>query len=165
LAIAFLFTVVFKLHDRVADLFRIRERFDLQEILIPLAGGVGIPINLERLEKLRKNRKTYMRACFYRFASSTDPKIDQNLIISALDKWSFFWVVVELTVVAFLLVISTLVLKNYFYAAWAGLAVMVGIVITSFAHIACASIAHAEVSEILSRPENVAEVKNGFNAL
>jgi len=160
-----LFTVVFKLHDQLSDLFRIRERFDIQEILIPLAGGVGIPVGLDQLEHLRKDRKKYMRSCFYRFASSTTPKIDGNLIISALDKWSLFWVVLELAAVAFVLMAVTLALKNYFYAAWAGVAVIVGGFIVSFAHAACAHLAHAEVEEILSRPENVQEIKNNFNAL
>src|SRR5438105_5864153 len=39
--IALTFRVV-RLHDRVSDLLRIRETFDLHEILTPLAQGVGL---------------------------------------------------------------------------------------------------------------------------
>lgn len=84
-----------KLHDRVSDLFGIRARFDLHEILTPLAGGAGLPVGLEQREKLARSRDKAMGDVFYRYASSTDPAIDRHLIWTALDRWSWFWICIE----------------------------------------------------------------------
>lgn len=43
---------VVKLHDRLSDLFGIRKRFDVLEILVPMAFAAGTPLSLAQQEKI-----------------------------------------------------------------------------------------------------------------
>src|ERR1039457_1184872 len=52
---------IFKAHDRISDIFGIRRNFDVQEILVPLAGEANFPVNLERLASLQRNRSEERR--------------------------------------------------------------------------------------------------------
>ncbi len=85
---------VMRLHDKVSDWFRIRERFDLYRILIPLCGAVGIAIDVPLSEKLKSKRHKAM-ARFYRYASFEDPKISKALVLSAIDLWTWYWILLE----------------------------------------------------------------------
>ncbi len=154
-----------KLHDRVSDIFRIRERFDLQEILVPLAGGVGIPVDLALREKLEQRRDDVMNDVFYKYASSTKPQIDSHLIIMALDKWSWFWILIELVVVGFLAQVFLLMIGAYKQAAWVATGVLLGTIGATFINRACASSAHAQVRTILSNGAWKIEIKAVFDAL
>ena len=79
-------------------MLRIRERFDLDKIILPLAAGCDVPVNTVKKYKLRTSRGDLMYPVFYQYVSSTDPKIDRHLIFQALDWWSWYWVVVEVAV-------------------------------------------------------------------
>ena len=156
---------VSKLHDRVSDLFGIRERFDVHEILTPLAGGAGIPIDLTKRERLIELRGQIMGDVFYRYASSTDPAIDQHLIWTALDKWSWFWVCIEGTtvgMVAFILLLSTEAFRS---AAFVGMVTLLGTLVATQINRACASIAHSEVREILRDAQRRTDVGVALRAL
>src|SRR4051812_12412628 len=75
-----------RFHDCVSSLFGIRKRFDVNEILLPLASESGFGVGSLSLKKLGDCRTDLMRSTFYRYASSTDPKIDKHLIYQALDR-------------------------------------------------------------------------------
>lgn len=154
-----------KLHDRISDLFRIREVFDIQEILIPLAGGVGVPVDIKMLAVLKQQRDQLMYKVFYKYASSTKPIIDSHLIIFALDKWSWFWILIELIVVCVIALIVLLILAAHQAAAWLATGIITATLAATFINRACASLAHAQVTEILSDAARGAEIRTVFNAL
>lgn len=162
--VAFAFRVA-KLHDRISDLFGIRKRFDVQEILTPLAAGVGIPVTLETRERLESKRDEAMRRVFYKYASSTKPQIDDHVIIMALDKWSWFWILIESIGVSFLALLVLLALGAYFGAAIAATWAFLATVVASFANRACVSLAHVQVQTILENTVWQTEIRAVLSAL
>jgi len=156
---------VSKLHDRVSDVFGIRQRFDISEILTPLAGGVGVPVDLARREKLIANRRAIMGDVFYKYASSTNPEIDTHLIWSALDKWSWFWICIEGTTVALIADVALVLRHSFQIGAYVGIAMFVGTLVATQVNRACSSLAHSEVREILKDPKRCADIKLAFDAL
>lgn len=96
LVIAFLARAL-RLHDRLSDLLRIREDFDVILILEPLAAGAGVNLTAEDRAAVRARRVALMDSVFYRYASSGSdaPLIDAHLVRSALEQWSWYWCVVE----------------------------------------------------------------------
>lgn len=154
---------VIKLHDKISDVFKIREVFDICEILIPLAGGVGIATNLQTIEKFRNNRDDLMREAYFEYAGSMDPKIDPHLISTALDKWSWFWILIESVIVGILAQVVLLVIGAYQHAAWLGSILLVAIVIASTVHKACASAAHTQVKAILTDSQRQIDIRKVLN--
>jgi hypothetical protein len=96
LIVAFIFRI-FKIHDRISDLFGIRQRFDIFSILVPMASASGVSLSLAQQEKLPTKRHQLMRGVFYRYASSSESKsvIDPHSVTMALDQWSWYWICVE----------------------------------------------------------------------
>jgi hypothetical protein len=90
-------THMFQFHDRISDLLNIRQRFDCNEILIPLAKLVDSEITPVKRLTISQRREELMRAVFYRYASSTaeHPLVDRHDIEHALGAWRWFWVFVE----------------------------------------------------------------------
>ncbi len=86
---------VFLLHDRISDLLGLRRRFDIENILKPLAEGVGLPTTDANWKQIEENRDLAMTRTFYRYASFRDPKIDGQLVRSAADRWAWFWCTIE----------------------------------------------------------------------
>ena len=156
---------VSKLHDRISDCFGIRERFDLHEILIPLANGVGVLVDLDKRKRVLAVRNDLMRRVFYKYASSTNPVIDQHLIWTALDKWSWFWICIELTAVTLLAYVILLAIGAFKIAAWVGLVVIAGILLATQINRSCARVAHAQIRDILDDPTRVQQIATVFNAL
>jgi hypothetical protein len=168
LIVAFLVSLVArvsKLHDRISDLFKIRERFDLNEILIPLAGGAGIPVDLVKRERLIKSRTQIMGDVFYRYASSTNPVIDGHLVWTALDKWSWFWICIEGTAVSIAAFIALLWVHAFPTAACVGALIIMGTLVATQINRACASVAHAEVRSILQDAQRCNDVGVALSAI
>lgn len=92
----------FKLHDRLSDLFRIRHRFDVKEILLPLASASGKALSINQQAAVETKRRDLMGQVFYKYASSTskEPAVDRHNITMALDQWSWYWIVLEAAAVA-----------------------------------------------------------------
>lgn len=156
---------IFKVHDGISDIFGIRKNFDVQEILVPLAGEANFSVNLERLASLQRNREKLMYTCFYEYASSTAPKIDQHLIRSALDRWSWFWVLAELLAVNAILIVLLMSVSAFRQAAWSAVVMIVGLAVMTFCQRACASIAHAQVERIVANPTFLAQISKNFNEI
>jgi len=110
-------TRVFLVHDKISDLFGLRRRFDIQNILKPLAEGVGFPTTGKRWLEIRTNRDLLMRRTFYPYASFKDPKIDGQLVRTAADRWAWFWCMIEPQVVLLITGIIFAVLKAW---VWLG---------------------------------------------
>jgi hypothetical protein len=92
-----LITRVYRLHARVSDWLGIRECFDIEVIIAELAGRLGIDLSCVSEEQVKECRHRIMRNAFYAFANPSRPQIDSQLILQALDAWSWFWIGVETT--------------------------------------------------------------------
>ena len=86
---------VFLLHDKVSDVFGIRRRFDLENILKPLAAGVGFPTTQPNWKRIEESRDLTMTRTFYLYASFRNPRIDVQMVRTAADRWAWFWCTVE----------------------------------------------------------------------
>ena len=84
-----------RLHDRISDILRIRFDFDTQYILFPMAHLTGHELDRNMRGLIRSARQEAMYKVFYPYAGFADPKIDKQLVRSALDNWGWFWVCIE----------------------------------------------------------------------
>lgn len=160
-----LFARIIKLHDKISTLFRIRQNIDIYHILVPLAGGVGIPTNSEVLEQFKANRHDWMRKVFYRYASSSKPAIDAHDITMALDKLTWFWIIIELLAVGILALIILTGLGAFASAAWLAIVLFICLFLTFPMYAACARAAKIEVKAILEDPARKDQIRGSFNAL
>ncbi|HEX4002897.1 MAG TPA: hypothetical protein VHX36_09615 [Candidatus Acidoferrales bacterium] len=156
---------IVRLHDKVSDLFAIRQNFDVFHILLPLAGAVGCALDLDKLEVLKNKRRELMNKTFYRYASSTEPKIQKHLIVSALDKWSWYWILVEFLIIGICAFAVLLFCGAYHAASWLATALLVSVPLGIWGGRFCALTAQAEVREILADATRCAEIKAVFSAL
>ncbi|MDQ0151019.1 hypothetical protein ACFO6R_13260 [Eubacterium multiforme] len=90
--IALIFRII-KLHDKISNLFKIRLKYDLQYIILPLAEGSNISIN--SINNIKENRSKIMNKIFYNYVGYENPQIDKHLINMALDSLCWYWIVVE----------------------------------------------------------------------
>lgn len=93
-----------KLHDTISDLLKIREKYDVDNILSKFRERTGVNVSIT---KIKENRKKLMGRTFYKYASSTasETVIDKHLIEMVLDQLSWYWMCVEsiFTISCFLL--------------------------------------------------------------
>ena len=84
---------MFKLHDIWSSLLGIRRRFDKKIIVKEIFLQCGIKKDISKLtdEQVRK----IMGTCFYKYASSTNPKIDSHNITLVLTEWCWFWIILD----------------------------------------------------------------------
>jgi hypothetical protein len=108
LAVAFLFYHL-QLHNKIEKIFRIRQRFDVEQIIFPLATKVGVTLTDTQKGRISKERHSVMRQIFYKYASSSgaDTLVDAHDIERALEAWTKFWACEEAAVIfAFGLAVS-----------------------------------------------------------
>jgi hypothetical protein len=167
---AFLFgglSRIFKLHDRISDVFQIRRRFDVSDILFPLAIGSGSSLTANQMRAIKKNRDSLMYEVFYRYASGTPGKaaIDSLYIKMALDQWCWYWIVLESTFLAFCLGVTFFIAKRYFLAASFLAGVIMAILVLQLIRNLCSDYALQEVEAILDSPGRSAAIAGVFSAL
>ncbi|MCL4797897.1 MAG: hypothetical protein KJZ84_25260 [Bryobacteraceae bacterium] len=165
-ALACVFRMI-KAHNRLSDLFGLRQRFDLKEILLPMASAAGVALSLPQQACLHTQRRELMDRVFYKYVSSAaeNPAIDRHNIIMALDQWSWSWIALEAAAVAVLAVIPSLVFGQFELAFW--LLASVLIIIWLLQYLRKLSVGYAEdqirlILEDDGRKDAVAEV---FRAL
>ncbi len=158
-------TRAIKLHDRISDLFHIRAVFDVSHILVPLAGGAGVPIDADKIGRIHSDRQNLMRKTFYRFASSSKPEIDEHLVVMALDRWFWFWVLVEGITIGIVALVLLLVIRGFTAAAILATGLLVFTIIAAFAHRACVATAYQQVKAILEIPGSQPILKAAFSAV
>jgi hypothetical protein len=156
-------TRVFLVHDKVSDLLGLRRRFDIQDILKPLAEGVGFPTAGTRWLEVRTNRDLLMRRTFYPYASFKDPKIDGQLVRTSADRWAWFWCTIEPQVVLLITGIIFAVI-----AAWIHLVIVLSVmvILAVIALILWPQLktgANAQVADILTREDWKTEIRAAFN--
>ena len=118
---------VFLLHDKVSDLFAIRTRFDIENILRPLAEGVGFPTAGAQWKQIEDSRDLAMTRTFYRYASFKDPRIDAQLVRTAADRWAWFWCTVEPQIILLITILIFAVLGAWleFFVFLVGMDVLI----------------------------------------
>ncbi len=158
---------IFKLHDRLSDIFRIRQRFDVSEILFPMAIASGASLSGEQIRAIRRNRKAMMDRVFYKYASSTKGKavIDSHYITMALDQWCSYWIVLELTFLACILAGTFWIAARYSLAATSLAVVLALICVLQGIRSLCSDYALHEVEQILGDSQRRQEVAGAFRAL
>jgi hypothetical protein len=158
---------IFKMHDIVSDLMGIRQRFDVSQILYPLALTSGAIVNGRKLRRIEEMRSDLMNETFYKYASSdaTRTVIDRHLVEMALDMWRWYWACLEAIV---LLIPSSALLLLYSPTKWGGgLATAVIVILFGMTFIRghCADYARDEVAAITDDQTRRDQVAGEFNAL
>lgn len=108
IAIALISRVI-RLHDKISDLLRIRCVFDTQYILFPMAQLTGHELDRDMKKRIRSVRQEAMYKVFYPYAGFKEPKIDTQLVRTALDNWGWFWAGIES---GFLFAITAVLVKG-----------------------------------------------------
>lgn len=153
------------LHDKLSDLLRLRLHFDTRYILYPIAEKVGFDLSTELKNAIRGKRNQAMYAVFYPYAGFQDPKIDKQLVRTALDKWGWFWAAVE---ASFLLILTVGCL--IFLNKWTTAAVCAGMVAFLLLFIfyqwfVCRGSAERQVEAILNNPERQTAIRHYFKTI
>jgi len=141
---------VFKLHDFISDILKIRYKFDKYVIIKEFLLKCNKIDNLEKVNA--KNRNPIMSNIFYKYAGYGNPCIDIHLIYMALGLWSWYWILLDTLLVS--LILGLIYLINNF--SWANLIVICCIVIFLnilmfiIKHFGCKKYAKLEVESILN---------------
>lgn len=84
---------IFKLHDKVSDIFGIRKRFNRKVIVNEFLNLLSIDFKLVDIDD--KKIQEIMSIVFYKYTSSTSPEIDSHYIHLALGSWCWFWIFLD----------------------------------------------------------------------
>lgn len=84
---------IFKLHDKISDVFRIRYRFDKFVIINEYLREFVMMQKIKNVD--RNNRRKIMNEIFYQYAGYSNPVIDSHLIYMALGAWSWYWIIID----------------------------------------------------------------------
>lgn len=159
------FAYSIRLHDRLSDLLRIRYNFDTKHIIRPMAVSVGVRGD-QQIERLYSRRDELMRRIFYRYASSSSPKIDAHNIHEALDNWSWVWAFVESWFIFLLTGITLLFLTRWLIGFITLVLSSLVSALLIFCYLRqCRKYAEIQVQEILSNSEWKEEIRRELNAL
>lgn len=84
-------------HNIIANMLKLRYRFDMGSILLPLSHLVRASLSKKSLYRMREQRDNVMERVFYKYTSSmsTTPLVDKHNIHQALQSWSWFWIAEE----------------------------------------------------------------------
>jgi len=153
------------LHDKISDLFHIRDSFDTRHILYPLAKAIGLPLGKEQKKRISKARRDAMYAVFYPYAGFKDPKIDSQLIRNALDAWGWFWVAVEAVVMFMVTLIIVTVLRQWLFVSICGGVNILLFVFLWYQGSICKRNALREVNAIIAGATRKQEIQDYFRNL
>jgi hypothetical protein len=158
---------IFKLHDKISDLLGIRRRFDVKDILMPLALASGAPLSTEQIKKIKAERNSLMGEVFYKYASSSPGKavIEQHYITLALDQWSWYWILLEMNTIIIITAIILLSAGKSTFAAILLIITLVLIWVMQGVRVSCSEYALQEVDQILEDGTRKRHVTGAFHAL
>lgn len=154
-----------KLHNKISDLLGIRQTFDVYRILIPLAGSVGIPVDKSFRDTLKNKRKQAMQRTFYRYASFEEPKISKALVLSAIDTWTWYWILSELLCLLCIAAGILLVFRAFDAASLLLALLFILTLLFSTVYRVCGKNADYQIEELISDPERVRELQEEFGRL
>jgi hypothetical protein len=164
-AIIAFFAHVFRLHDKISDLFRIRFRFDVNCILIPLANALGLNVDEVLRSKLSARRESAMQRTFYKYASFEEPKISKALVLSAVNTWTWYWILLELD--ALVLIAGIILLCTEAFAAAACVLVLGGVLAVLFntCYAVCGKKASYQIEEMVADAARADVLRTEFSAI
>lgn len=140
---------VFKIHDKVSDLFKIRKTYDKYVIINGLIKKTSANASVKKCKG--KLISKLMSKTFYQFASSTDPKIDSHYVTMALNEWCWFWIMLDTGLLLLALGVIFLVLNWSWAHFWS---VILGFLFFGFLlfliMLQTINYTNNEISEILS---------------
>lgn len=154
-----------RMHNQISNVLRIRRNFDVDHILTPLAVGVGLGAVPQLRNRLAADRTRLMNVCFYRYAGSFNPQIDQHLIRMALDAWTWYWIVLESTAIAVGFLIVTLVRGHFTTGLWTVGVIALQLLLLKLQMPSCRERALQEVQAIMDIPGANEQIRNELSAL
>jgi hypothetical protein len=154
---------IVRLHNKVSDLFGIRARFDLYRILIPLCGSLQISVDKEFRDKLRTHRQSVMKRTYYAYASFEEPEISKALVLSAIDLWTWYWILLESAVILAIAGIALASLQAYAGATLVFVVLFLATLLFSTYDEICGKLADAQIEEIVANAERASHLKTEFS--
>ncbi len=156
-----------KLHDLLSDLFGIRRRFDVKEILLPMAAAAGVSLSFDQQAAVEKQRRDLIGQVFYRYVSSTaaQPAIDPHNITIALDQWSWYWIILEVAAVAFVTAAVSVLFGSYALAYWLVAGILAAVWLLQYLRTRSIRYAQDQVKLILMDSSRKDAVAKAFRAL
>lgn len=111
---------IFKIHDRLSDILRIRKRYDRKYIAYEILKSAGYKV--DKLNCSDNVIATITKKTFYEYASSTSPKIDVHYIHLALNEWCWYWITLDtvalIIVICFIFLVAKFSWLNLLLAVW-----------------------------------------------
>lgn len=157
---------IFRVHSQLGHWLGIRERFDIDIILKEMGRQIDLDVAAVAEEDWLAQRHDLMRKSFYQYASSRSPQIDDHLIHQALDLWSWFWILLESSVL-FVCVGLVLLAAGVYetgLTTFSG-AIAVAAIGLPAIRLQCKRYAIAQVRAILSDPLRQSAVRTLFASL
>lgn len=163
LGLAVLFRIV-KLHDRISDVFRLREFYDWEYVLKPIRDAVESDLDKKTV---LSNRGHLMSKVFYRYASSRDenPVVDKHLIEMVLDQLTWYWMIIESSFIVFCVFGILLYLGAFEHALVVFYLGLGFVVFSKVLQGSCSKYTIQEVEVILDSAPRKREIKEQFDAL
>ena len=115
---------IFKIHDKISTLLGIRNRYDKKVIAARILDICTIKRNIETLNS--SEVKMILSKAFYKYASSTNPVIDQHYVNLAINEWCWYWIALDTLVLFLVIGVLFLVIK------WSWLNLLVVLAILAF---------------------------------
>lgn len=100
---------IFKIHDKLASLLKIRFNYDKNIIIKGFLKHAIIERDLDSAD--RDTINSLMSKVFYKYASSTKPAIDEHSIILTLNEWCWYWIMLDSALILLLVGVPFLVIK------------------------------------------------------
>lgn len=153
----------FRLHNIVSNIFNIRMKYDISNIILPLAEGVGYSIN--SIEKIKEKRTDIMRDVFYKYAGYTSPVIDRHLINMTLDSLCWYWITVEGLIITFCTFVVILFSYNLIIIRIVFFIIILLLLVNLYLKKQCINYSKMEVNAILNDNGRKSCILGVFNAL
>ena len=118
-----LFEHMFKIHDKISKVLGIRKAYDRKVVVENILKKAG---RVEQSKSLKDETiNSIISNCFYRYVSSTNPKIDSHYITLVLNEWCWFWIFLDILCLFILFGVCFLILKWSFL----NLALVLGVIV------------------------------------
>jgi hypothetical protein len=157
---------IFRIHSQLGHWLGVRERFDIGVILTELGKQIDVDVDAISEAQWLTHRHELMRKTFYQFTSTKSPQIDEHLIHQALDLWSWFWILLEASVL-FVLTGLGLVSVGRLETGLItfGSAIAIAAIGLPAIRLQCKRYAVAQVRAILADPTREAAIRQAFMVL
>lgn len=141
--------LIFKLHSKISDLFKIKFQFDKNYIISRFLKKLKMSAKIKNFDK--NNRSPVMNEIYYKYNDLSNPAIDKKLIYNELHSFSWFWITVDLMVALTVTGLTILVLRYTFLKLLIILGGFLALYIIAYIiyYFACRKAAFKEVEAIL----------------